>query len=121
MAHFAKINDNNFVVQIIVVSNADAPDPFPGSEALGQQFIAGLGLGGIWKQTSYNGTFRKNYASIGCVWDEQRDAFIPPQPFPSWVLDEETCNWVAPVPYPDDGEQYWWDEGAASWVLDEQN
>ena len=121
MAHFAQINDNSIVGQVIVVSNDDAPDPFPESETLGQKFIAGLGLEGNWKQTSYNGSFRKHYAGIGYTWDEQRDAFVPPQPFPSWVLDEETCNWVAPVPYPDDGKQYWWDEGTTSWVLSEQN
>lgn len=121
MAHFARINENSIVDQVIVISDGDAPDPFPESETLGQQFIVSLGLVGTWKQTSYNGNFRKHYAGIGYTWDEQRDAFIQPQPFPSWVLDEETCNWAAPVPYPDDGEQYWWDEDAASWVPDVRN
>jgi hypothetical protein len=121
MAHFAQINENSIVDQVIVISDDDAPDPFPESETLGQQFIAGLGLDGVWKQTSYNRNFRKHYAGIGHTWDEQRDAFIPPKPFPSWVLDETTCGWAAPVPYPDDGGRYWWDEDATSWVQAEQN
>jgi hypothetical protein len=94
MAHFAQIA-NNTVINVIVVSDDDAPDPFPEGEHAGQQFIAGLGMGGAWKQTSYNGNFRKNYAGIGYTWDEQRDAFIPPKPEEGeWVLDEDTCLWV---------------------------
>lgn len=116
MAHFAKI-ENNIVTQVIVVSNDDAPDPFPQSEQLGQQFIADLKLAGEWRQTSYHGTFRKNYAGIGYTWDVQRDAFIPPKTFPSWVLNETTCNWAPPVPYPNDGREYYWDEPTMSWVL----
>jgi hypothetical protein len=121
MAHFARLDNNNIVTQVIVVSDDDAPNPFPQGEAAGQQFILSLGLEGTWKQTSYNGNFRKHYAGIGYRWDELRDAFIPPQPFPSWALNEDACDWAAPVPYPDDGGQYWWDEDAASWVLADQN
>ena len=115
MAHFAHIN-NGLVDQVIVINNEDAPDPFPESETAGQAFIASLGLPGEWRQTSYHGTFRYNYAGLGYSWDAARDAFIPPQPFPSWTLNESTCLWDAPVPYPDDGKQYEWDEATQSWL-----
>jgi hypothetical protein len=115
MAHFAQINEQNVVVQVIAVSNADAPDPYPASEALGQAFIASLGLPGEWRQTSYNGTFRVHYAGIGFTYDAQADVFIPPQPFPSWTLDDQ-WNWQPLTPYPDDGKTYIWDEATLSWV-----
>jgi hypothetical protein len=73
-------------------------------------------LGGTWIQTSYNANIRKNYAGIGFTYDEDRDAFIPPKPYDSWVLDEETCIWVAPVQMPSDGTDYDWDEQAGDWV-----
>jgi len=81
MAHFAQV-DNGIVTQVIVVSNDDAPDPYPASEALGQAFIASLGLGGEWVQTSYHGTFRGCYAGIGYTYDPELDEFIPPEPEP---------------------------------------
>jgi hypothetical protein len=81
MAHFAQIQEG-IVTQVIVISNDDAPDPFPESEALGQAFIASLGLGGEWRQTSYHGTFRGNYAGIGYTYDPELDEFIPPEPDP---------------------------------------
>ena len=129
MAHFAQLDENNVVLQVIVVSNEDA-GPSPGVQ--GEAFCTDL-LGGRWKQTSYNtrggvhynpatnepdgGTpFRKNYAGIGYTFDESRDAFIPPKPFPSWVLNEDTCWWEAPVPYPTDGNPYIWDESVTNWV-----
>jgi hypothetical protein len=114
MAHFAQI-ENGIVQQVIVVSNDDAPDPYPASEALGQEFIASLGLEGEWRQTSYNGSFRANYAGIGYTYDADNDVFYPPQPFPSWVLDEN-WNWQAPHQAPDDGEEYGWDEETGGWV-----
>jgi hypothetical protein len=114
MAHFAQIQ-NGIVTQVIVVSNDDAPDPYPASEALGQAFIASLGLEGEWRQTSYNGSFRAYYAGIGFTYDADNDVFYPPQPFPSWVLDD-AWNWQPPVPYPDDGGQYAWDEDSLAWV-----
>jgi hypothetical protein len=115
MAYFAKI-ENGLVTQVISVSNNDAPDPAPeNSELLGQAFIASIGLEGEWKQTSFNGTFRFNYAGINYTYDETRDAFIPPQPYASWVLDEDTCLWVAPIPMPDG--DYVWDEDAGDWVV----
>lgn len=81
MAHFAQI-DNGIVTQVIVISNDDAPDPYPASEPLGQAFIASLGLGGEWRQTSYHGTFRGCYAGIGYTYDPELDEFIPPEPEP---------------------------------------
>ena len=72
-------------------------------------------LGGNWKQTSYNGNIRKNFAGIGFTYDATKDAFIPPQPFPSWTLDESTCLWKPPVDYPSDGKTYGWFENSTSW------
>lgn len=116
MASFAQLDDDNVVLQVITVSNSDAPDPAPdNSEPLGQAFIESLGLTGRWIQTSYNGRFRKNYAGIGYTYDEIRDAFIPPQPYPSWLLDETTCLWQPPIPYPDDGGMWTWNEHLQQW------
>ena len=118
MAYFAQLDDNGTVVQVISVSNNDAPDPAPiNSEPLGQAFIASLGLSGRWVQTSYNGTFRKNYAGIGYLYDVHRDAFIPPQPYPSWQLNDDTCLWQPPIAYPDDGSCYTWNETEQQWEL----
>ena len=115
MAYFAQIDDDGTVLQVIAVSNADAPDPAPSnSEPLGQAFIASLGLDGTWKQTSYNHSWRKMYAPIGGRYLADDDVFIAPQPFPSWVLDANH-DWQAPVPMPSEG--YWyWDEDSTSWV-----
>ncbi|MCH9712898.1 MAG: hypothetical protein K0U20_09765 [Proteobacteria bacterium] len=120
MAHFAQI-ENNLVTQVIVVDNNDILDEQGNeSEVVGIQFCTDL-LGGTWVQTSYNGNMRKNYAGIGDTYDTTRDAFISPQPFPSWVLDEDTCQWEAPVAYPDVAEDssdiYIWDEETINWVL----
>ena len=116
MAHFAQLDENNLVLQVIVVNNNDCKDENGNeSEAIGIAFCQSL-LGGNWKQTSYNGNMRKNYAGIGYTYDSGRDAFIPPQPYPSWVLVEETCNWVAPTAYPTDGKLYTWDELTTSWI-----
>ena len=114
MAHFAKL-ENNVVKQVIVVSNQDILDEQgQESEQKGIDFCSNL-LGGTWKQTSYNGKIRKNYAGIGYTYDESRDAFIPPKPFNSWLLDETTCQWKAPVDYPTDGKRYTWNEETTSW------
>jgi hypothetical protein len=97
MAHFAKV-ENNVVTQVIVVSNTDTADAQGvEKEYLGAAFCERL-LGGTWKQTSYNGNMRKNYAGIGYTYDSGRDAFIPPKPFPSWILVEETCQWTGVNP-----------------------
>lgn len=117
MAHFAKINEQtNEVEQVIVISNEDCNNlPFPDSELLGQQFIQKLGLDGVWKQTSYNNNFRKRYAGIGYTYKETADVFIPPKPFPSWILNEVEWIWEAPIPYPEVGDWYW-DEEIGNWV-----
>lgn len=109
MAHFAKV-ENGLVVQVIVA----------------EQDVIDSGIFGHgWVQTSYNThggqhpegrPLRKNYAGIGYTYDEQRDAFIAPQPFPSWLLNEETCLWESPIPYPADGKMYEWNETTTSWV-----
>ena len=116
MAHFAQLNDENLVTQVIVVANQDTADKDGvENEAIGIEFCTNL-LGGRWVQTSYNGNIRKNYAGIGYKYDATLDAFIPPQPFESWTLNEETAQWEAPTPYPDDGKRYSWDEATTSWV-----
>ena len=115
MAHFAKL-ENNVVTQVIVVSNQDIlNEQGQESEELGIAFCSNL-LGGTWKQTSYNGNIRKNYAGVGYTYDESRDAFIAPKPFASWVLDETTAQWKAPVDMPTDDKRYSWDEETTSWV-----
>jgi hypothetical protein len=103
MSHFAKIDNNNTVTQVIV-----AEQNFINSGLVGDSFL--------WVQTSYNGNFRKNYAGVGYTYDPARDAFIPPQPYPSWTLNEDTCLWESPVPYPDDDLMYTWDEATTNWI-----
>lgn len=94
MAHFAEIDQNNIVLRVVVVSNNELIDgDVTDSEAKGIAFCKSL-FGGEWVQTSYNGTFRKNYAGIGFTWDAYRNAFIPPDPGPGYALDEETCRWI---------------------------
>lgn len=117
MAYFAQIDTDGTVLEVISISNADAPDPAPtNSEPLGQAFIRDvLGLPGEWRQTSWSGSIRKQYAGIGWRYDADADVFIAPQPYPSWTLDDEH-DWQAPVPYPSDGGQYYWDEATLSWV-----
>ena len=131
MAHYAQIDSNNIVTQVIVVADADTADAQGNHmESIGIAFCQRL-IGGNWKQTSYNthggvhslgGTpFRKNYAGIGYTYDKDRDAFIPPKPYASWVLDETTCRWNAPVAMPSDAGQgeppkmYTWNEETKSW------
>jgi hypothetical protein len=117
MAHFAKIKDN-IVVEIIVIGNENCNNlDFPKSEAAGKEFIKSIGLEGDWLQTSYNNSFRKNYAGIFYTYDMHRDAFIPPQPYPSWKLDEATCRWKAPKQYPADGKDYTWSEEKIDWII----
>ena len=113
MAHFAKL-ENNIVTNVIVVHNNELLENGIESEEKGIAFCSNL-LGGNWKQTSYNGSIRKNFAGIGMTYDESRDAFISPQPFNSWILDEETCKWKAPIDIPNDGKRYGWDETTTSW------
>ena len=116
MAHFAQIDENNVVQQVIVVHNNELLDENGiEQESKGIQFCQSL-FGGNWVQTSYNSNFRKNYAGQGYTYDSVRDAFIPPKPYNSWVLNEDTCNWEAPVTRPTDGKLYVWDEDTVSWV-----
>jgi len=120
MAHFAELDSNNVVLRVIVVGNTDTADANGvEKEHIGAAFCERL-FGGNWKQTSYNGNKRKNYAGLGYTYDTQRDAFIPPRPFASWVLDEQTCQWQAPTPMPTDGKRYSWDEATLSWKQAEE-
>lgn len=116
MAHFAEIDTNNIVLRVVVVDNKDTSDAQGNEkEYIGAAFLESI-LGGTWKQTSYNAKIRKNYAGVGYTFDAGRDAFIPPKPYASWVLVEATCQWQAPVAYPDDGKRYAWDEATTSWT-----
>lgn len=116
MAHFAQLDDNNIVTQVIVISNDDIIDESgQEQEYKGVQFCYQL-YGGTWVQTSYNSNFRKNYAGIGYKYDSDRDAFIPPKPSSSWILNENTCQWEPPIPFPNDGKSYSWDEKTQSWI-----
>jgi hypothetical protein len=113
MAHFAKLGTGNIVEQVIVVSNDIAI-----TEQAGSDFINKLyNTRDVWKQTSYNNNIRKNFAGIGYQYDQTRDAFIAPKPFNSWILNEDTCRWEAPVAYPTDGAKYKWNETNLTWDL----
>ena len=113
MAHFAKLGVGNIIEAVHVVSNDIAT-----SEQAGMDFLNNLyNSRDVWKQTSYNRNIRKNYAGVGYTYDQTRDAFIPPQTFPSWILNETTCLWEAPIAYPDDGERYIWNETNKNWQL----
>ena len=112
MAHYAFINEDNVVVEVIV--GKDETEPLKGFDTWEDFYSARRGLRCI--RTSYNGNIRKNYAGVGMIYDEERDAFRQESPFPSWVLNEETCLWEAPVPYPTDGRYYYWDEAVEDWA-----
>jgi hypothetical protein len=121
MAHFAQLDENNVVTQVIVVSNNELLDASGVErEEMGIGFCQRL-FGGNWKQTSYNHNFRKRYAGIGYTYNAELDAFVPPKPFPSWVLDNDEANWKAPVAQPADAGQgdppkvYTWNEETTSW------
>ena len=116
MAHFAQLDDNNIVTQVIVVHNNELMLDGEESEDKGVLFCKSLyGSDTKWKQTSYNGNFRKNYAGIGYTFDKDRNAFIPPKSYNSWVLNETTCLWEAPIAYPTDNKVYVWNEDTISW------
>jgi len=111
MAHFAKLGVGNIVERVAVVSNDVAT-----TEQAGIDFLNTLyNTRDVWKQTSYNGNIRKNYAGVGYTYDETRDAFIAPKPFKSWTLNETTCQWEAPSEKPNDGKDYKWNEDNTSW------
>lgn len=123
MAHFAKLDDNNVVLEVNCVHNNELLINGIEVEAKGIVFLTEWSGGYTnWKQTSYNGSMRKNYAGVGYTYDSVRDAFIPPQPYASWTLNEETCQWNPPIPYPNDNKQYFWDETLKQWkTLDISN
>jgi hypothetical protein len=118
MAHFAQLDQNNIVVTVIVINNDVIQNlPFPESEPIGVEFCQSLyGVDTVWKQTSYNSSFRKKFAGIDMAYDANIDAFIYQQPYPSWTLNPNTGNWDPPIPMPDDGHFYSWDEATQSWV-----
>lgn len=118
MAHFAKLDENNVVIEVHVVNNDDILNlPFPASEPVGVQFLKNIfGAETRWKQTSYNNNFRWRYAGIGYTYDLERDLFIPPKPYPSWVLNTQTFVYMPPIDYPTDGKDYIWNEETTSWV-----
>jgi len=126
MAHFAKLGVGNIIEQIVVVHNSVITDNNGNEvEQLGVDFLNNLYKSrDVWKQTSYNGNFRKRYAGIGYTYDQQRDAFIPPKPFNSWILNETTCNWESPVAKPttdlEDNQYYNWNELTKSWDIVEK-
>jgi hypothetical protein len=108
MAHWAEIDENSIVLRVTVGDNND----LNGDE--GYQWLID-NLGGTWIKTSYNGNMRKNFAGIGYKYDENLDAFIPPQNYKGWVLNENTCQWESPIPYPEDGKSYYWNEEKENW------
>ncbi len=115
MAHFAELNQDNEVLRVVVVANAELLDENGDEqESLGIAFCADL-FGGTWKQTSYNNNIRKNYAGVGYTYDSGRDAFVPPKPYTSWILNETTCQWEAPTAMPADDNFYEWNEETTSW------
>ena len=119
MAYFAKLGTGNIVEQVISINNAVITDSNGvEQEQLGVDFINKLyNTRDVWKQTSYNNNIRKNYAGIGYHYDQARDAFIPPKPFDSWILNEDTCRWESPIPYPQDNNKYTWNEAIKNWEL----
>ena len=115
MAHFAKLGKGNKVLTVEVVSNDIAT-----TEQAGVEFLNNLyGTRDVWKQTSYNNNIRKNYAGVGFKYDLSRDAFIPPKPYSSWILNETTCQWEAPIALPDTENSYNWNEETKQWDLNE--
>lgn len=118
MSHFAQLDANNVVTQVVVIDNRDTADANGvEKEHIGAAFCERL-FGGTWKQTSYNGNIRKNYAGIGYTYRADIDAFVAPKPFPSWILNAN-AQWEAPVSMPTDGQMYSWDEATTSWKVNE--
>ena len=118
MATFAKLGLNNKVIEVLSVHNNELLDSNGvEQEVNGIDFLTKLTGYPVWKQTSYNNNIRKNHAGIGYTYDEDRDAFIAPKPYASWILNEDTCRWEAPVAYPDDDNRYTWNESNQTWDL----
>jgi hypothetical protein len=119
MAHFAQIDETWTVLRVVVINNAVLLDEYSiERDWLGEQFCQSLyGSHTKWIQTSYNGKKYKNFAGIGYTFDPYRHAFIPPKPFPSWTLNEATCQWQAPIAHPSDKQSYQWDENSLNWII----
>ena len=116
MAYFAKLDENNVVTQVIAIANSETADANGvEKEYIGAAFCERL-FGGTWKQTSYNNNIRKNYAGLDFTYQADIDAFVPPKPFASWLLNEQTAQWEAPVAMPDDGNDYEWNEDTQAWL-----
>ena len=116
MAHFARLDQDNKVIEVHALNDSVITDESNvKQEQLGIDFLTDLYGGGWWKQSFKDGSSRKNHASIGFSYDKARDAFIPPQHFASWTINESTCLWESPVVYPDDGKEYYWDEATTNW------
>ena len=116
MAHFAELDNNNLVINVEVVNNEIITDNEGNEqEQLGVDFLTKLHNGGWYKQTSYNGSFRSNFAGVGDTYNTKEDVFIEPQPYPSWVLDSN-FRYIPPVPHPNDGTPYTWNEETLSWI-----
>jgi hypothetical protein len=116
MAHYARLNVENFVEQVIVINNDDEMENGVVNEVTGIMFCIALTGHPFWRKTSYNNNIRKQYAGIGYTYDPIKDIFVAPQPYPSWVLDSNS-DWQAPTPRPQDGNLYYWDESTLSWNL----
>ena len=120
MAHFAELDADGRVLRVIVVNNdVIEGKEFPESEGLGAAFCIQLFGPSDWRQTSYTGAFRRNFAAVGSIYDSVRDIFIAPQPYPSWVLDVDTAEWCAPKPHPEEG-RYLWNEEQQDWCAVEE-
>jgi hypothetical protein len=122
MAHYAFLDLNNIVTEVVTgvdeeVVQTDLDGTQVGGSSEAWETFYGNIRNQVCKRTSYNGNYRKNYAGIGYKYDQERDAFIPPKPFNKWVLNEETCQWESPVPYPDDENQYVWNDNKSEWEL----
>jgi hypothetical protein len=119
MSHFAKLDEHNNVLNVLVVNNEDIQNlPYPESEPVGIAFLTEWSGGYTnWKQTSYNSNFRKNYAGISGTYDPQNDVFISPKPYPSWVLNNNNFKWEAPISCPNENDFYIWDEKTISWII----
>jgi hypothetical protein len=117
MAHFAEIGLNNVVLRVIAIHNNELLDSDGNEqESKGAEFCRNM-FGGVWVQTSYHGSIRKNFAGVGYSYNSDLDAFIPAKKYESWLLDEESCQWISPVEYPSDGLHYEWDEDVSNWKL----
>lgn len=120
MAHFARLDENNVVTEVLVVDNADVGNlPFPESEAVGETFLNSFLPAAVWKQTSYNNNFRYRYAGVGYIFHPEcgeHGGFSVPPEYDYFVFDTTSCAWIPPIPYPADGNSYYWEDATRAWV-----